>query len=741
MKIVDSTPQDGPDRQELTGLVENVVYHSEDTGYTVFSMTIPDQKESITVVGHSAAMWVGETVNAEGEWVRHKKHGLQFRADSLTCIVPTSAKGIERYLASGMIQGIRKVMAKRLVQKFGKDTLRIIEKESKRLEEVEGIGPMRRDLIKSSWIEQKAVRDIMIFLQGHGVGTAQSARIYRQYGNDAIARITDNPYRLCQDIWGIGFKSADGVAMSIGIPANSELRARAGLTYTLRAMTDEGHCFCPVAELILQSQALLDIPAEILTTALEHQTRNGQLVNDDNHVYVRNVHEAEIMIAEKLTQLRNTPAPFKPIVLEKAVPWAELRVGIAFDPKQREAVSLGLSEKVSIITGGPGVGKTTIIRALVEVFAKRKLHLHLAAPTGRAAKRMEEATRREAKTIHRLLKYTPRTGTFEHDAGNPIKGNVVILDEVSMIDVPLMSSFLSALPNTSSLILVGDTDQLPSVGPGNVLRDLIASDVIPCVRLEHIFRQASGGLIVQNAHHVNNGEHIDSPPEGDVSDFYFIESGDPDHMISTMIELVTDRIPRRFGLNSVTEVQVLTPMRKNKLGSENLNTVLQEAVNPKGHAVQRFGRNYRIGDRVMQIRNNYDKDTFNGDIGLITAIEEEEQKIVVDMDGRNVPYEFSELDELVLAYACSIHKSQGSEYPAVVLLIATQHYKLLQRNLLYTAITRGRKLVCLVGSSKAVGMAIRNNEMRLRRTRLMQRLIELSGSGNYIRVMDEDGMP
>jgi len=737
VSTVDSPSQDGTAKQEMTGQVENVVYRSEDTGYTVFSMKIPDQKEPITVVGHSAAMWVGETVNAEGEWVQHKKHGLQFRADSLTCIVPTSAKGIERYLASGMIQGIRKVMAKRLVQKFGKDTLRIIEKESKRLEEVEGIGPTRRDLIKSSWIEQKAVRDIMIFLQGHGVGTAQSARIYRQYGNDAIARITDNPYRLCQDIWGIGFKSADSVAMSIGIPADSESRARAGLTYTLRAMTDEGHCFCPVAELILQSQALLDIPAEILTAALEHQTRIGQLANDDNHVYLRSLHEAEITIAEKLTHLKSTPAPFKPIIVEKAVPWAEHRVGIAFDPKQREAVNLGLSEKVSIITGGPGVGKTTIIRALVEVFAKRKLRLHLAAPTGRAAKRMEEATGREAKTIHRLLKYTPRTGMFEHNAANPIEADVVILDEVSMVDVPLMSSFLSALPDTSSLILVGDTDQLPSVGPGNVLRDLIASDVIAYVRLEHIFRQASGGLIVQNAHHVNNGEHIDAAPEGEVSDFYFIDSGNPEHMIRTMLELVTDRIPNRFGLDPVAEVQVLTPMRKNKLGSENLNTVLQEAVNPKGLAVQRFGRNYRIGDRVMQVRNNYDKDVFNGDIGRITTIDEEEQKIVVEMDGNAVFYEFGELDELVLAYASSIHKSQGSEYPAVVLLIATQHYKLLQRNLLYTAITRGRKLVCLVGSSKAVGMAIRNNEMRLRRTRLMQRLITLSGAGNYIRVMDE----
>ena len=708
--------------EEITGVVESILFRAEHTGYTVCSVRIPDNRDTVTVVGKCAAMWVGETLKAEGKWVRHKKHGFQFEAVSLTCIAPTSARGIERYLASGMIRGIGKIMSKRLVNAFGADTLRIIEKESKRLEEIEGIGPIRRSRIKESWIEQRAVRDIMIFLQSHGVGTAQSARIYRHYGNDSVALISDNPYRLCTDIWGIGFKTADEVGASIGIPPESETRARAGIIHVLRTMTEAGHCFCPDVELVLQAQALLSIPAEILNTALEHEIEQGNLIRDEKRVYLESLHAAETGIAAKIAALQATASAFKPIIADKAVPWAEKKMNLSFAPMQAEAVKTALTEKVSIITGGPGVGKTTIIRALVDVFRFRRLKVHLAAPTGRAAKRMAEATGHEAKTIHRMLKFLPATGKFEHGPANHLDGDVFILDEVSMIDTPLMNDLLGAIPDRSCLILVGDTDQLPSVGPGNVLGDLINAETIPYRKLEHIFRQERGGLIVQNAHNVNHGRFLKTPSGDSLLDFYFVETNDPDQVIQRTIELITDRIPKRFGLRPMTDIQVLTPMRKNQLGADNLNAVLQQVLNPSAAQMNRFGRNYRQGDRVMQIRNNYDKEVFNGDIGLIAKVDTEDQSLTVDFNGKPTAYDFSELDELVHAYACTIHKSQGSEYPAVVILLTTQHFKLLQRNLLYTAITRGKQLVCLVGSKKAVHLAIRNNEIRLRRTGLRARL-------------------
>jgi exodeoxyribonuclease V alpha subunit len=711
-----------PDAQELNGTVESIVYRNEESHYTVCRVKIDDKNETATLVGTCSAMWEGENVKADGSWVRNKQYGYQFAADNITCIAPTSAKGIERYLASGMIRGIGKEIAGRLVKKFGDETLRIIEHESQRLEEVEGIGKVRRKRIKESWNEQRGVRDIMIFLQGHGIGTAQSARIYRTYGGEAIALIRDNPYRLCADVWGIGFKTADGVAMSLGIPPQSEARARAGLIHILQTLTDDGHCYCTEAELLLHAEALLEIPVETLTEGLQHEIEAKRLVKEDDRIYLTDIYYAEVTVAQHLSSLMQTGHAFRPIAAEKAVPWASDRVKIGFAPSQTEALSLSLTEKVSVITGGPGVGKTTIIRALVEVFSARKLTVCLAAPTGRAAKRMEEATHHEAKTIHRLLKFQPRTGKFEYNEENPLPAHVVIADEVSMIDIRLMRDFLAALPSSAHLVLVGDIDQLPSVGPGNVLRDIINSGVIPCTALTTIFRQEHGGAIVENAHRVNRGENIEPPAGGDLSDFYFIDADTPDDVINTMIHLVSDRIPKRFGFDPMSDIQVLTPMRRNQLGAENLNAVLQQALNPRGHHIERFGRHYRKDDRVMQIRNNYDKEVYNGDIGKISFVVEEEHELTVDFDGRHVRYEFSELDELMHAYACSIHKSQGSEYPAVVILITTQHFKLLQRNLLYTAITRGKKLVCIVGSRKAIGMAIRNNEIQQRRTSLRERI-------------------
>ena len=720
-----TTPPEAASADTVTGTVESIVYHNDETGYTVCTIKTPGgvraREEFVTIVGSCAAIWEGEELHAEGQWNLHPSHGRQFQAKAITCITPTSAEGIRRYLASGMIKGIGPTFAQRIVDKFGEQTLDVIDKESARLREVEGIGEGRRKLIKESWNEQRGVREIMIFLQSHGIGTAKAARIYRQYGADAIAVVKRNPYRLCEDVWGIGFKTADGIALSVGIPHDSEVRARAGLIYTLQSEADEeGHCFTVDADLLLHAQELLDISVEILAEALAKEYEKGTLVKEENRVYLRDLFRAESRVAEKLRHLLDASRTFPPIDADKAIAWAESKMGLSLAPLQREALANAIRSKVSIITGGPGVGKTTIIRALTEIFSARKLDIRLAAPTGRAAKRMSDATGHEAQTIHRLLKFNPSLGGFEFTFENPMAGDCFILDETSMIDIRLMDQFLQALPNSVTLILVGDTDQLPSVGPGNVLRDLIGSNAIPFCRLDTIFRQDTSGLIVRNAHRVNSGEPFETRP-GE-SDFYFVETGDPLKIIERTVELMTQRIPQKFKMNPLTDVQVLSPMRRNLLGTENLNEVIQAALNPTGPALVRGCTHFRCGDRVMQIRNNYDKEVFNGDIGFIKEVDEENRFLAVMFDGRPVRYEQADLDELVLAYACSIHKSQGSEYPAVIVLMHTQHYKLLQRNLLYTAITRGKRLVLVVGSSRAVNIAIRANQVRERRTTLKERL-------------------
>jgi exodeoxyribonuclease V alpha subunit len=710
--------------ETLKGTINRVVFHSDDTGYTVCGVMSKGKQhpDEIMVVGNCPAICEGETIEAEGRWAHHSKHGRQFQATRIQCHPPHSLEGIQRYLASGMIKGIRAGIAERLVAAFGDRTLEIIDKESARLEEVDGIGPHRRDMIKESWRAQKAVRDILVFLQSHDVGTACAMRIYKQYGEQAVAVVRENPYRLCHEVWGIGFKTADRIALSIGVEPHSGIRARAGLLYILTTMSEEGHCFCPREDLIPAAEQMLEIPGDILKAAIVHGVENGTLVEERGNVFLSPLFQAESGVAAMLERLMTTAMPHSPVQVEKAVNWAEGQMAIGFAPAQRAALEMALLKKVSIITGGPGVGKTTIVRALVDIFNARKMAICLAAPTGRAAKRMEEATRLPAKTIHRLLKYVPGTRYFEHGLENPIKGDVFILDEVSMIDIQLMNSFLRALPATASLVLVGDADQLPSVGAGNVLRDLIDSGMVPLTKLQTIFRQESQSWIVRNAHRVNSGMPLETPEDGRTGDFFFIESDSPEDVIAKMLELVSSRIPRKFNFDPMTEVQVLTPMRRNQLGCENLNVILQEALNPGGTSLRRFGRQYKAGDRVLQVRNNYDKDVFNGDIGQIERIDTEALEVIVNYDGRRVAYAAEELDELDLAYACTVHKSQGSEYPAVVLLMTTHHFKLLQRNLLYTAMTRGRKLVCLVGSRKAVNMAIRNNHVSFRRTTLSDRL-------------------
>lgn len=722
-KSPQATVEDAPAAADtVTGSVVSVVFRNDESGYTVCTVRPSEPvAEPFVLVGSCAAIWEGEEITADGAWTRHPQHGRQFQATTITCVTPTSVEGIRRYLASGMIRGVGKELAKRIVDHFGEATLQVIEKESRRLEEVAGIGARRRQQIKVSWVEQRNVRDIMIFLQSHGIGTAQAARIYRQYGPDAIAIVKSNPYRLCADVWGIGFKTADAIAISVGVPRESPARARAGLAYMLQSEADEeGHCFCLEGDLVLHTQELLDIPTETLTAALAEEITQGTVIRDANHIYLRALYDAECAVAAGVRHLLRHATRFPPIDAPRALAWAENKIGFHLADTQRTGLLSALQSKVVVITGGPGVGKTTIIRALTEIFQARRLTVALAAPTGRAAKRMSEATGREALTIHRLLKYNPREHIFENNADNPIDADVFILDEMSMVDIRLMSQFLEALPAFASLILVGDTDQLPSVGPGNVLRDIIQSGAVPCTKLDRIFRQDTTGMIVHNAHRVNSGEMIAGGAGN--SDFYFIDTADPDKIVSRMVELMTDRIPKRFGLSPLEDVQVLTPMRRNQLGAENLNAVLQAALNPVGDTVTRGGTLFRVRDRVMQIRNNYDKDIYNGDIGFIKAADPQSREVVVAFDGRPVKYEYADLDELVHAYACSIHKSQGSEYPAVVLVIHTQHFKLLQRNLLYTGITRGRKLVCIVGSQQAVRMAIRNNLVVERRTGLQDRL-------------------
>ena len=720
-----SSADDTAPLEAVTGTVESIVFRNDETGYTVCSVKthgggVRQRDTVVTIVGSCAAVWEGEELHAEGQWIRHPSHGQQFQAKTITCITPTSTEGLRRYLASGMIKGIGPKFAQRIVDRFGERTLDVIDKESGRLREVEGIGEGRRKLIKESWTEQRGVREIMIFLQSHGIGTAKASRIYRQYGADAIAVVKRNPYRLCEDVWGIGFKTADGIALSVGIPHDSEVRARAGLIYTLQTEADEGHCFTIESDLLLHAQELLGITVEILGDALAKEFEKGTLAKEDSRIYLRDLFRAETRVATILRRLLDAPQPFAPIDAARAIPWAESKMGLNLAPLQREALRNAVTSKVSIITGGPGVGKTTIIRALTEIFGARKLDIRLAAPTGRAAKRMSEATGREAQTIHRLLKFNPNIGGFEFNLDNPMSGDCFILDESSMIDIRLMDQFLQALPDSVTLVMVGDTDQLPSVGPGNVLRDLIASGAIPCCRLDTIFRQDTSGLIVRNAHHVNRGEPLETRA-GD-SDFYFVETGEPDKIIARTVDLMTQRIPSKFKLNPLADVQVLTPMRRNLLGTENLNDVIQAALNPSGPSLVRGCTHFRVNDRVMQLRNNYDKEVFNGDIGFIKQVDEEDRALVVLFDGKPVRYAQSELDELVLAYACSIHKSQGSEYPAVIVLLHTQHYKLLQRNLLYTAITRGKRLVLVVGSSRAVHIAIQANQVRERRTSLRERL-------------------
>ena len=716
---------------EVRGVVERVTYHDPETGFCVLRVRVRGKGAAVTVVGNAPAVAPGEHLMAAGQWVMDPKHGQQLRAQVVRLASPTSALGVEAYLSSGAVRGVGPQLASRLVRAFGPKVFQVIEREPERLEEVEGIGPKRRAQLEAAWREQRVVHEIMLFLHAHGLGTARAFRIFKTYGEKAIARVRQDPYALARDIRGIGFATADALALRLGLDPHSDQRARAGVEHVLLELTERGHCAYPRDDLVARAARLLEIPSDIVERAVEHGVAAGRLVRRDElaHrplIYLAWLHEAESTAAHTLARLSAGRHPCPPIDVEKVVPWVERHLGFPLAEEQRQALTLAVRAKVLIITGGPGVGKTTLVKAIVQVLATKGLSLVLAAPTGRAAKRLAEASGREAKTIHRLLEFNPATGGFKHGRDNPLKGDVFIIDECSMLDLPLAASLLRAIPPTAALILVGDVDQLPPVGPGCVLRDVIESGVVPVCRLAHVFRQAARSAIITNAHRVNQGLVPDlTRPAGQPAqrrDYFFIKADDPRKGVELILKLVSQAIPRRFQLDPIRDIQVLTPMQRGELGARHLNQALQAALNPAAPGVFRFGWSYRVGDRVMQVVNDYDKDVFNGDVGVIAEIHQLEQTISVRFEDRTVSYHFGELDELQSAYAVTVHKAQGSEYPAVVLAVHTQHYALLQRNLLYTALTRGRQLVVLVGTPKAVAIAVRTVEAHRRITTLARRL-------------------
>ncbi len=720
-----------PVNASITATIEGYTFQSRDNNFCVVQLQEKGKPGLTTATGYLPGVPVGSSVRLMGSWNNDKKYGQQFKFDQYHLLRPNTLNGLEKYLGSGLIKGIGPRYAFKIVKRFGIETLDIIETAPERLTEVPGLGSKRANRIKKAWAKQKDIQDIMIFLQGEGISSTYAIKIYKRYGKDSIARVKENPYQLAEDIRGVGFKVADRIAGTVGVQAESPLRIQAGILHALSEAAKSGHCYLPEDELVLCAADILGLPEEAISAQLPPLIELKKIFVEADMVSLALLHYAEMGIASMMAELIRRPSPLPDMDKEKAISWAGKKMGITFAAAQAEAIRTIISGKVSILTGGPGTGKTTILRAILLILKKRGIRIALAAPTGRAAKKMAEVTGKEAKTIHRLLEYDPSVQGFKKGVADPLDIDLLVVDESSMLDVVLCNSLLKALPVDTSLLLVGDVDQLPSVGPGNVLRDLIDSGAIPVVTLRHIFRQGEGSLISLNASNINEGLSLDLRPEyrGE-KDFYCIFKEEQEDILGEILSLCKERLPGRFGWDPVRDIQVLTPMKRGIIGAANLNTMLQKHLNPQGPSLRRGARVLRIGDKVMQIRNNYDKEVFNGDMGRVKRIDDEEQVMIVDFDGRDVEYGYGgELDEIILSYATSIHKAQGSEYPCVIIALHTSHYMLLQRNLLYTAVTRGKKLVILISSKKALAIAINNNRPVNRYTRLSQEVRELMPGG------------
>jgi exodeoxyribonuclease V alpha subunit len=715
----------------ITGQIERITYADPESGYTVARLKVHGKRQQlVTVVGNLLEPVPGEVMELSGRWRLHPRFGEQFEVQSYRSRTPATAAGIRKYLGSGLIKGIGPKMAERIVSSFGKETLDIIEKTPERLSEIDGIGKKRVRMITSAWAEQKEIRQVMLFLQSHSVSAGYATKIFKQYGSRAIEVVSQNPYQLAADIFGIGFLTADRIAKALGFANDADIRIRAGILYVLNKTAEDGHVFYPYDKLLEKASEMLEVEPFQVADALGHMASAKRVVIEtgkeaetgDAAVYLSKYYTCETAIAFLLLRLLHSSKAFRSIDTERAISWVQEKLSFRLAQRQAEAVSNACSHKVMVITGGPGTGKTTIIRAVLKIFHRLSLSILMAAPTGRAAKQMSEATGYPASTIHRMLSFNAKSGGFQKNENSPIDCDILIVDETSMIDTVLMYHLLKALRPEATLILVGDVNQLPSVGAGSVLEDIITSGVVPVVRLIEIFRQARQSRIVVNAHRINNGYMPKTDDSEQNTDFFFIEKEAPEDVLSIILSMAESRIPKAFGFDPVADIQVLSPMHKGVVGAANLNRELQGRLNPGKEGVEIGSTRFCVDDKVMQIRNNYDKGVFNGDTGRIIHVDDENREMAVDFDGRRIPYDFTEADELMLAYAVSVHKSQGSEYPVVIVPVVTQHYILLQRNLIYTAVTRGRCLVVLVGTKKALAIAIKNDRTQHRYTRLSFRL-------------------